>query len=152
MTASPYPGNPYRWHTVVETPDFYQMATVNTLHETVATNPEQDLFYMPAETAATQAAKRSWLGRAYLDWSSWPLVTEMGPEASDDAPSAQAATEVRFVDLRFLYDSALIEGRNNPPLSGTVDVDAGRARGGDEVRLADAVVECIVMRVPMAAR
>ncbi|HEY4381189.1 MAG TPA: metal-dependent hydrolase [Acidobacteriaceae bacterium] len=123
VTASPYPGNPYRWHTVAELPGFYQMATVDTLSETVATNPEQDLFYMPAETAATQAAKQSWLGRAYLDWSSWPLVTEMGPEASDD--SAQPPTAVRFVDLRFLYDSALIEGRNHPPLSGTVDVDAG---------------------------
>ena len=126
VTASPYPGNPYRWHTVVETPEFYQMATVDTLRETVATNPEQDLFYMPAETAATQAAKRSWLGHVYLDWSSWPLVTDMGPETLDDpASGAQAATAVRFVDLRFLYDSALIEGRNHPPLSGTVDVDAG---------------------------
>jgi inner membrane protein len=29
VTASPYPGNPYRWHTVAETPDFYQIATVD---------------------------------------------------------------------------------------------------------------------------
>jgi hypothetical protein len=52
VTASPYPGNPYRWHTVVETPGFYQMATVDTLHSTVATDPEQDLFYKPPTTLA----------------------------------------------------------------------------------------------------
>jgi inner membrane protein len=125
MTASPYPVNPFRWHTVVETPDFYQMAEVDTLRSTVATTAEQDLFYKPAETPATLAAKRSWLGHAYLDWSSWPLVTDMGPAADADAPpGAPPLTAVRFIDLRFLYDSTMIEGRSHPPLSGTVYLDA----------------------------
>ena len=88
-------------------------------------NPEQDLFYKPAETPATLVAKRSRLGQAYLDWSSWPLVTEIGPTAPiDAAPGTADWTAVSFRDLRFMYDTSLIQGRNNPPLSGTVYVDA----------------------------
>ncbi len=125
VTASPYPGNPYRWHTVVETPDFYQRSTVETLSSTVTTNPEQDLFYKPPTTPATLAAKQSWLGQTYLDWSTWPLVTDNGPTvASDSAPGAPEWTVVRFVDLRFMYDTMFMQGRTEPPLSGTVYVDA----------------------------
>jgi inner membrane protein len=128
VTASPYPVNPYRWHTVVETPAFYQIASVDTFRSTLATNPEQDLFYKPADTPATLAAKRSWLGQVYLDWSTWPLVADIGPAAQPDAaPSAPAWTAVSFRDLRFMYDTSMIQGRTNPPLSATVDVDsAGR--------------------------
>jgi inner membrane protein len=126
VTASPYPGNPYRWHTVADTPAFYQMATVDSLRETVTTDPAQDLFYKPLATAATVAAKRSWLGRVYLDWSSWPLVTEIGPAVPPEAGlGAPDATAVRFLDLRFLYDTSLLQGRSNPPISGTVYINAG---------------------------
>lgn len=125
VTASPYPGNPYRWHTVAETPSFYQMASVNTLLSTIATDPEHDLFYKPTETAATQAAKQSRLGRVYLDWSSWPLVTDIGPvRPIDDPPGTPDWTAVRFSDLRFMYSTFLFSGRDLPPLSGTVYVDA----------------------------
>lgn len=125
VTASPYPVNPYHWHTVVETPNFYQTAAVDTLRSTIATDPEHDLFYKPAETTATQVAKQSKLGRAYLDWSSWPLVTDIGPVTPiDDPPGTADWTEVSFRDLRFMYDAPMIQGRNNPPLSATVFVDA----------------------------
>jgi inner membrane protein len=125
VSASPYPGNPYRWHTVVETPRFYQMATVNTLHSTVVTDPAQDLFYKPVETSATKAAKGSWLGRVYLDWSSWPMVTEDGPIAAAYAPvGAPDWTAVDFRDLRFLYDTSFFRGRENPPLTGVVYIDS----------------------------
>jgi inner membrane protein len=130
VAASPYPGNPYRWHTVVETPGFYQIATVDTLNtpgSAVATNPEQDLFFKPATTLATLAAKRSWLGEVYLDWSSWPLVADIGPAVPLGAPAGgPELTAVKFVDLRFLYDTTLVRGRDNPPISGTVYVDAER--------------------------
>ena len=125
VSANPYPGNPYRWHTIVETPGFYQVATVDSLRSTVATDPEQDIFYKPPTTPNTLVAKRSWLGEAYLDWSSWPLVAEIGPAAPiDEAPGAPDWTEVSFRDLRFMYDTSMIQGRNNPPLSATVYVDA----------------------------
>jgi inner membrane protein len=126
VTASPYPGNPYRWHTVVDTPAFYQMATVDSLKQTVATNPGEDLFYKPRATAATMAARRSWLGEVYLDWSSWPLVADIGPAAAINAPPGTPDwTAVNFRDLRFMYDTSLMHGRSNPPLSATVYIDAG---------------------------
>jgi len=126
VTASPYPVNPYLWHTVVETPEFYQMATVDTLRSTVATDPEQNLFYKSPATPATLLSKQSWLGEVYLDWSSWPVVTEMGPAAAVGAPPGTPDwTAVRFMDLRFLYDASFMKGRSsNPPLSGMVYVDA----------------------------
>jgi inner membrane protein len=124
VTASPYPGNPYRWHTVAETPEFYQMATVDALRGTVVTDAAQDLFYKPAETPAVLAAKRSRLGEVYLDWSSWPLVTEIGPETlNGDGVDSEAVTAVSLRDMRFMYDTFLIEGRRSPPLGGAVYVD-----------------------------
>ena len=125
VTASPYPGNPYRWHTVAETPSFYQVATVDSLHSTIATDPEQDIFYKPPATPAMLVAEKSWLGEVYLDWSSWPLVAEIGPAAPiDEPPGAPDWTEVSFRDLRFMYDTSMIQGRTDPPLSATGYVDA----------------------------
>jgi inner membrane protein len=124
VTASPYPGNPYRWHTVAETPGFYQIAMVDSLHGTIATDPAHDLFYKPAATPATDAARRSRLGEVYLDWSSWPLVTDQGPVPSSADPANSASlTAVGFRDMRFMYDTALIQGRRSPPLGGTVVLD-----------------------------
>jgi inner membrane protein len=125
VTASPYPVNPYRWHTVAETPNFYQIAAVDTLRSTIATDPEHDLFYKPTETAATEAAKQSRLGSVYLDWSTWPLVTDIGPVTPIDAAAGTPDwTAVRFIDLRFMYSTFVFSGRDTPPLSGTVYVDA----------------------------
>lgn len=126
VTASPHPTNPFRWHTVVETPGYYQIARVDTLHNLVSTDPEQDLINKPKYSAAVEAAERSWLGRVYLDWSSWPLVSDIGPATPDDAPpGAPAWTGVSFRDLRFQYDTFLSSGGNQPPpLSAMVYVDA----------------------------
>ena len=133
IIASPSPINPYIWHTVVETPTFYQLATINSLRQTLDTNPDRDILYKPPTTLATLAAKRSLLGQVYLDWSSWPLVTDMGPVADadpittlPDGTHPDGLTAVTFVDLRFLYDTTLLAGRRNPPLSATVYIDADR--------------------------
>ena len=119
VTANPYPINPYRWQTIVETPQFYQLATVDLLNHTIATSPRADIFYKPPTTLATLVAKRTWLGEVYLDWSSYPLVTDTG--VNDDG-----LTTVTFTDLRFLYDAAFLRGREHPPLSGTVILNQDR--------------------------
>ncbi len=116
-SLNPYPINPFRWHAVVETPNFYQLATVNSLNDDVKTNKQSDLFYKPPTTIPTLVAKRSWLGEAYLDWSQYPLVTDTGTDPD-------GLTTVTFRDLRFLYDTSLISGREDPPLSGKVFVNA----------------------------
>jgi len=133
VTASPYPLNPYRWHTVAETPDFYQLATVDSLTDSVDTDPERDILYKPPTTLATLVAKRSWLGEVYLDWSSWPVVADIGPIASFSrdtwiTPTATppGTTAVTFRDLRFMYDVSFLHGRSDPPLSGTVYLNEDR--------------------------
>ena len=118
-SASPFPANPYRWDTVVETPDFYQLSITNTLAGSIATEPRSDILYKPPTTPATLVAKRTWLGKVYLDWSSWPLVTETGSIAG-------GPTIVTFRDLRFPEDTPLIGKRNGPPLSGSVKLTDDR--------------------------
>ena len=117
--ASPSPANPYRWHTIVETPDFYQLGTANTRTGTLATGTQSGVVYKPPTTLATLVAKRTWLGEVYLDWSSWPVVTE-----ASNIPGG--LTTVTFLDLRFLDDTPLLDNRDGPPLSGTVTLNADR--------------------------
>ncbi len=117
-TVSPYPINPFRWHAVIETPNFFQTSTVNTLAGQVQTNTQDDLFFKPPETPATLAAKRSYLGRVYLDWSSFPLVAQSQFAPTSAVPGA--STAVTFRDLRFMYNTLGMDGRDNPPLSGEV--------------------------------
>ncbi|MEO6982356.1 MAG: metal-dependent hydrolase [Edaphobacter sp.] len=121
-TANPYPINPYRWQTIVETPQYYQLATVDTRTNTVTTSPQSDIFYKPPTTLATLVAKRTWLGDVYLDWSSYPLVTDIGTTGTAD----DSLTTVTFTDLRFLYDAAFLSGREHPPLSGAVVLNPDR--------------------------
>jgi len=125
VTADPYPVNPFLWQTVVETPAYYQVATVDLLKGTVETDPSRDLFYKPQWTPAVRAARKSFLGRVYLDWSSWPIVADTGPTAPvDEDPRLPAWHAVTFRDLRFQYDSGwLMRGGSAPPLSATAYVD-----------------------------
>ena len=116
-TVSPYPINPFRWHGVVETPNFFQLSTIDSLSGRVATSEQDDLMYKPPETPVTLAAKRSPLGRAYLDWSPFPLVTQAS------TPTSEGFTPVTFRDLRFLYDTIGMHGREDPPISGDVLVN-----------------------------
>jgi inner membrane protein len=125
--ASPSIANPYRWHTIVETPQFYQLATANTFTGALATDPQTDpqtdIIYKPPTTLATLVAKRTWLGEVYLDWSSWPVVTE-----TSNVPGG--LTTVTFRDLRFLegipHLSSSGNTREDPPLSGAVTLNDDR--------------------------
>jgi len=119
VAADPYPINPFSWQTVVETPQFYQISTANTFNGTIATSDRADTIYKPPTTLATLVAKRSWLGEVYLDWSQYPVVTEM-------ATDPDGLTTVSFRDLRFFYNTPFFSGREKTPLSGTVYVNADR--------------------------
>jgi inner membrane protein len=126
VAAEPYPIDPFHWHGIVETADYYQTASVATRNDSVDTDTDQRL-YKPPVTLATLAAKRTWLGHAYLDWSSWPVVTDLGGEP---APGALPAPQpdwhtVEFRDLRFGYSAMLLGNSKTPPLSGFVYVGPG---------------------------
>lgn len=119
VSASPYPVNPFRWHAVVETPRTYHLATIDTFNDVAAIGGQGDILYKPPTTLATLVAKRSWLGRVYLDWSSWPIVTDTGI-------NPEGLTTVTFHDPRFMYDTSFMQGREDPPLAGEVYVNDDR--------------------------
>ena len=96
--AYPYMVNPFRWHGVVETQDFFATVPVNSLTPDVEADGGQ-LFYKPPVTPALQAAKASYLGRVYLDWAAFPFTRE---EKLDDEGGGFL---VNFEDLRYDYPS-----------------------------------------------
>ena len=130
--AQPYPVNPFHWQGLAETVDFYQTASIDTRSDLVDIDTGE-VFYKPPVTMATLAAKRTWLGRVYLDWSSWPLVTDLGSQPAPGAADIPNLPEplptwhtVEFRDMRFFspagIPSTVIKA---PPLSGAVYVGPG---------------------------
>jgi len=150
MAAEPYPVDPFRWHAILETADFYQIAEVNTSIGTssgsIDSDPKRDVLYKPADTPAVEAAKRTPLGQVYLDWGTWAVVRDVGQEPAPGMdppklPPNLAWTTVEFTDLRFDY--AFIGTRTDvgrpAALAGWVYVvdgrdDAGEAMNGREQR------------------
>lgn len=143
VALEPYPINPFRWHAILETPGFYQTAEINTYTESVDSDPQTDVMYKPEDTAAVEAAKRTFLGRVYLDWGAWAVVRDLGqkPIAVVDPPRLPAGrnwTTVEFTDLRFSFAFTRSGGSRPPPgLSGWVYIidnrdDGGEAMGGRE--------------------
>jgi inner membrane protein len=137
----PYPVNPYRWHAILETTDYYQTAEVNTWTGKVVSDPQRDKLYKPNDTPAVEAAKQTPLGKVYLDWGRWAVVRDVGQEPVDgipppDLPPNRTWTTVEFGDLRFTY-SFLASRRDigRTPLGGWVYIvdnheDAGEGMGG----------------------
>jgi len=110
VAAYPYMIDPFRWHGVVETADFFETVPVNS--RTAQVNDENGiLYYKPPETNVLQTAKASYLGRVYLDWAVFPYVTQ---QRLDDGSFL-----ISFEDLRYVYPSS---GRR-PPLGGYVLLD-----------------------------
>jgi inner membrane protein len=145
LAAEPYPWNLFHWNVIVETPSYYQTADVNTWVGSVDTDPRLDTIYKPAVTPAVEAAKHTYLGSVYMDWSMWPLVRDMGQEPAPgmdppQLPPGRTWATVRFSDLRFDYPILWIRaGSNRWPLSGWVYIvdgseDAGEAMAGRQQR------------------
>ena len=99
VRVSAYPNwvNPFRWYGVAETPAFFAMTEVNSWTTEVDPQGDMRIRYKPEESPATLAAKKSYLGRVYLDWAQYP-ITE-----TEQVSDGQVAYVVRFRDLR--YDS-----------------------------------------------
>jgi inner membrane protein len=97
IRASAFPlwWTPFRWVGVVETRNFFGLAMVNSLAPEVDPDGTLQILYKPEETPVTLAAKRSYLGRVYLDWAQYP-ITETEP-----LESGEQGYVVRFEDLRF---------------------------------------------------
>jgi inner membrane protein len=139
--AEPYPVNPFRWHAILESADFYQTAEINTYSGSIQSDTLRDVLYKPANTPAVEAARRTFLGQVYLDWGSWAVVRDLGQEpiAGLDPPNLSPGrtwTAVEFSDLRFRYSFlASRSGAGRSPLSGWVYIvddhdDAGEVMDG----------------------
>jgi inner membrane protein len=129
--AEPYPVNPFHWFALVETTRYYQTGSVNTWTETVDTSDQSDVIFKPPVTPATEAADHSWLGRVYLDWARFPVVTDRGRAdlaAADDFAPEPLDTAVQFRDLRFAYSIfSRTRGGDSTALSAWVYVTPGGA-------------------------
>ena len=141
LAAEPYPVTPFRWHAIQETADFYQTAEIDTRADSIDSDAHRNVLYKPADTPAVEAAKRTLLGQVYLDWGTWAVVRDMGPEPIPApvpglnppqlTPNRQWTT-VEFTDLRF--DFAFIGTRSagaRPPLAGWVYIVDGREDAGE---------------------
>jgi inner membrane protein len=110
VSASPYPLNPFRWYGVAETADFYARADV--VNGEVDPQGEMSFRYKPEETAASRAARQTYLGRVFLDWARYPLL-------ETETLAEPRRYIVRFIDVRYLYP-----GRNEAVLSPRVELDS----------------------------
>jgi inner membrane protein len=112
VSAYPTMVNPFRWFGVVETPAFFALAPVNSLEPEVdpgvAEEGRLDIRYKPEETPITLAAKRSYLGRAYLDWAQYPITETETLQAPEDGYI------VNFQDLRFVQLPGLFDRSGEP--------------------------------------
>jgi inner membrane protein len=120
MTVSPYPGDVFQWFGVVETNDFYQTGILNTRTDSFTSEAPDDLYYKQPQTRSIVAAKRSWLGQVFLDWSKYPYVAQT--DTFDTLNDGAHYTQVRFEDLRFAYNVLFLHGRRDNPLGGTVTI------------------------------
>ena len=129
LRASAYPAlaDPFHWYGVVETPAFFVLAPVNSLGPEVDPEGHLEIRYKPEETPLTLAAKKSYLGRVYLDWAKYP-ITE-----TETLPPPGGGYIVTFQDLRFVQLPSLLNRRGEPrrALSAGVQLDQNLHIVGD---------------------
>jgi len=96
VRVSAYPRwlNPFQWYGVVETRDFFATMAVDSSVPEADPEGRMQVRQKPEETPVTLAAKRSGLGRVYLDWAQYPVV---------ETEETGSGYIVRFRDLRY-YD------------------------------------------------
>ena len=128
LRASAYPAmfNPFHWDGVVETPGFFAMAPVNSLTPEVDPEGRMQFRYKPAETPVTLAAKRSYLGRVFLDWAQYPITETQVLEGPEQGYM------VLFQDLRYFSMPDAISGeRGRRVLAASVKLDKDLRVVGD---------------------
>ena len=97
--------DPFHWYGVVETPAFFALAPVNSLTPEVDPEGRIEIRYKPEETPVTLAAKKSYIGRVFLDWAQYP-ITE-----TETLQPPQEGYIVVFQDLRFAGIPRSMTGR-----------------------------------------
>ncbi|HZD94009.1 MAG TPA: hypothetical protein VE133_07125, partial [Candidatus Sulfotelmatobacter sp.] len=109
VSVYPYYWHLFQWYAVAEIRDSFATSDIDSRTGQLDRS-ELEYFPKPGETAVTLTAKRTYLGRAYLSWAQYPLVTET---------SNGTDYVVLFRDLR--YDYPRLRGRIT--LSCSVELD-----------------------------
>lgn len=117
--VSPDPLSLFRWHAVTDFGASYQLAEIDT--HLGALTPGLSQPHPDAADPAVQAALRSPLGRAYLDWSSMPWITVDRP---DPLLTPNQPILVTLRDPRFLGDVILLQRSGRPPLTALLEISA----------------------------
>ena len=117
--ASPQPLNPFTWSVVSDTPGFYQLSTVDSRRGLVEPLAPSDTRYKPETTLGLLAAKRTYVGRIYLDWSQYPVLSEAKINDDPNHP----LTQITFGDARFMSVMLGQDMRTNSPLTARVLLD-----------------------------
>ena len=115
VSAFPNPINPLAWNGVVETRDFFELVPVDSGSGQIDPHNLAVVRYKPEETPVSLAAKKSRLGRVFLDWAAYPLV-------ENERLESNAGYRVQFQDLRFA-SAETFSRRRGPPLAGYVELD-----------------------------
>ena len=97
VSAYPYETDPFLWYGVVETDGFFAAMHVDSRTQEVDRERRMRVYYKPAETPVTLAAKGSKMGRAYLDWAAYPYI-----EVEHLQPP-QSGYNIHLFDLRYAY-------------------------------------------------
>ena len=101
-SAYPYALNPFQWHGVVETSNLFKLLPVDSLTGEVDPQEKGQTRYKPEESPASLAAKKSYLGRVYLDWARYTIT-----ETEQHRDPAGGYT-VRFYDARYAYPDGTV--------------------------------------------
>ena len=110
VSAYPHWLNPFQWYGVVETRNFFATMAVDSSVPEADPEGRMQIRQKPEETPVTLAAKRSGLGRVYLDWAQYPVV---------ETEETGSGYIVRFRDLRY-YDPSQTR---RSVLSASVELD-----------------------------
>ena len=118
LRASAFPDftNPFRWYGVVETSNFFALAQIDSRDPAVDPEDRMQIRYKPEETAITLAAKKSYLGRVYLDWAQYPVT---------ETEVVDSGYIVDFQDLRFVQLPGLLSRVRGKREDGAKTLGAG---------------------------
>jgi len=112
LSAYPNYWNPFRWYGVAETPGFFAQMVVDSTTPEVDPQSRMRIRYKPEETPITLAAKKTYLGRVYLDWAQYPIT--------ETEQIGSAGYLVHFRDLRYDYPGRA----SRSPLGASVELDS----------------------------
>jgi len=128
VSAYPTMTDPFHWYGVVETSNFFALAPVSSLDPEVDPEGQIEIHYKPEETPITLAAKKSYMGRVYLDWAQYP-ITE-----TEVVSAPEEGYIVHFQDLRYLQMPGAFNRAGGPrrgPLGAGVRLDKNLRIVGD---------------------